>query len=229
MLALLAVVPPVAVACASGSGAGPNAPGGSPLSASALASARVEDEPSADDPNRYKWNRVPPGATERYGHAELVVHAPPDAVRAQVLAFGKYRELAPTKFEKSRVIGADAKAHTTDVYLEVPILKGAAHFWAVMRFDPPQRDGEATTVEAHMVEGNMKTMHAKWRWEPKADGTLVSIDLLLMPNFPVPQPLIDQELRDAAGNAVRGVERRVGEPPATSASSEPSSAVEPEP
>ena len=41
-----------------------------------------------------KWNWVPPGRNERFGHAETLVHAPVDQVRRLVLDFANYKQLA---------------------------------------------------------------------------------------------------------------------------------------
>ena len=42
------------------------------------------------DPGPIKSNWVPPGKSERYGHAEGLIAAPVDTVRAKLLDFGRY-------------------------------------------------------------------------------------------------------------------------------------------
>src|SRR5258708_1523459 len=55
-----------------------------------------------------RWNWTPPGHSDRYGHAETLIHAPLSAVRTHVLDFGHYREMLPSKFKTSRVVGHES-------------------------------------------------------------------------------------------------------------------------
>src|SRR5579859_6844995 len=64
-----------------------------------------------------KWNWTPPGRSDRYGHAETLVHAPLAAVRQQVVDYGRYREFVPSKFKTSRVVGHGVDG-STDVYIQ---------------------------------------------------------------------------------------------------------------
>ena len=94
----------------------------------------------------------------------------------------------------------------TDVYLRIKILKGAAKIWAVVRFEPPSGEGENKTVFAKMQKGNVKRLDATWRIRPVDDAhTEVSLEILLVPDFPVPEALVIPEVRDAAATALDGL------------------------
>jgi len=126
-------------------------------------------------------------------------------VRALVLDYGQYSGYIKS-FETSRVVGR--KGDTTDVYLRVPILKGAAKIWAVVRFDAPKMEGDSELIVAQMVKGNVKRLDAHWRIKKLAeDRTELSLELLIVPDFPAPVSLVIPEVRDAAGTAVSGVRR----------------------
>ncbi|HEX7664408.1 MAG TPA: hypothetical protein VF407_07860, partial [Polyangiaceae bacterium] len=46
------------------------------------------------------------------------------------------------------------------------------------------------------------------------DETILSVDLLLVPQVPAPQSALDETLRDAAGDAVEALKKRVEAPAA---------------
>jgi len=151
-----------------------------------------------------------PVSDYRAGGARTTVFAPPSDVLSQVTDYAHYSEFI-SAFEASKVVGRAGAA--TDVYLRVKILHGAAKIWAVVRFEPAERGGDATTVTAHLVRGNVQRLDAVWRVEDAGEGlTRLSLILLIIPTLPVPEALVVPEVRDAAGTAVRGlrdeVERR---------------------
>ena len=78
-----------------------------PLSLFALAALTLSPAAQADAPDAdaariaaaghsLKWNWVPPGKSERFGHAETLIHAPLADVRRMVLDFAHYKEMAPS-------------------------------------------------------------------------------------------------------------------------------------
>jgi len=158
-----------------------------------------------------KWNWTPPGRTERYGHAETLIHAPLSAVRRQVLQFGHYREFVPSRFKTSRVVGHGADG-STDVYLQIAVLHGLVTLWDVTRFAPPKASAPGIeTVEGRMVpgKGNVEDMDVLWTLRALDDDwTVLKFDLLLKPGLPAPQSAIDEELRDSAMYAVDAVHDR---------------------
>ncbi len=162
-----------------------------------------------------KSNWTPPGKSERYGHAEAIVGAPVDVVRARLADFPHYRELAGPKFKKVNVV--DKAAGKTDVYFQLPIMKGLVTLWYITRFSPPRAvpGGEGEVVEGTFVKGNIKSMHIALSVRPGLDekSSVVLCDLLLSPNVPAPQSAIDEELRDACGDAIKAVRVRTEAPP----------------
>ncbi len=175
------------------------------------ADARADVDPNVArlaDGHSQKNNWVPPSATERYGHSDVLVHAPLAAVKKQVLDFAHYKDLVPDKFHNARVIGKDAGG--TDVYMQVPIMRGLITLWEVMRFRDlqPIASGWAI-VEGFYVKGNLKTANTTWTMHAVDETTtLLELDLLIVPLVPAPQSAVDEELRDAAMQAVDAIRDR---------------------
>ncbi len=203
-----------------------------PVPAPATAAAPAPDPsqwpfapaPSADDlkaqadrlakdqgPIRSNW--TPPGKSERYGHAEGLIAAPYDAVKARLLDFPRYKELAGPKFKKVSVV--DKSATATDLYFQLPIMKGLVTIWYVTRFSTarPGMAG-AEVVEGTFVKGNIKDMQIVFTIRPTADQkTILVCDLNLAITLPAPQAALDEELRDACGDAVNAIRARSTQPP----------------
>jgi hypothetical protein len=152
-----------------------------------------------------KWNWTPPWRAERYGHAEVLIAAPLAQVRSQVTDFPHYREFAPDKFKNARMVGKDGA--NVDMYFQVPIMHGMMTLWYVTRFAPSRVSApETEIVEGRYVKGNIKDMHIVMTMRKVDDRfTILSCDLLLLPNLAAPQGAIDEELRDAAQQAVDAV------------------------
>jgi hypothetical protein len=157
------------------------------------------------DGHSRKTNWVPPGAADRYGRAEVLVHAPLAAVKARVLDFASYKDFSPDRFHNVHVIGKTAGG--TDVYMQLPIMNGVVTLWQVMRFRDvaPLAPGWAI-VEGFYEKGNLKRGNATWTLRRVDDTTtLLQFDLLIVPLVPAPQSLVDEELRDAAMQAVDAI------------------------
>jgi ribosome-associated toxin RatA of RatAB toxin-antitoxin module len=144
-----------------------------------------------------------PQSTRPAGGARCVVSASPELVKSVVQDYGHYAGYIKP-FDKSRVVGKSGDK--TDVYLEVPILKGAAKIWAVVRFDAPKKVGDTEVITGNMVKGNVKQMHGVWklRRTPEND-TELKFEFLIVPNVPVPDSLLSSEARGAAFKAVSGL------------------------
>jgi hypothetical protein len=204
--------------------AAPAAGGNEPAAASAASAWPFAPAPSADDlkaqvdrlakdqgPIRSNW--TPPGKSERYGHAEGLIAAPYDAVKARLLDFPRYKELAGPKFKKVSVV--DKAATSTDLYFQLPIMKGLVTIWYVTRFSTarPGMAG-AEVVEGKFVKGNIKDMQIVFTIRPAADQkTILVCDLNLAITLPAPQSALDEELRDACGDAVNAIRARSTQPP----------------
>jgi ribosome-associated toxin RatA of RatAB toxin-antitoxin module len=174
-----------------------------------LASAVGVSDASADDsprPTRYEVQTPLSGI--KAGAARVAVHAPIDVVRQVVSDYGGYGQ-AIKRFEKARVIGRHGDA--TDVYLQVPILKGAAKVWGVVRFEPAKPDGDGEVIVGRLVKGNVKRLDARWRISKiDADSTNLNLEILIVPDFPIPLPssLVTGEAAFAADKAVEGMRNR---------------------
>jgi hypothetical protein len=178
--------------------------------------AGVSDVARLADGRSQRSNWQPPGTDQRYGHAEVLVHAPLAAVHAAVRDYGRYKDLVPSKFNNARVVAKEDGA--TDVYMQVPIMHGMVTLWQVMRFRDlgPLAPGWAM-VEGWFVRGNLKGGNVAWTLHAiDPEYTLLAVDLLIVPNVPAPQMLIDEELRDAAAQAVEGIRDRTQPSPGPS-------------
>jgi hypothetical protein len=197
---------------ASAAGGQPAAAAPSPRTGWPFERALTEDQRTAQlerlakDPGPHKSNWVPPGRSDRYGHAEGLIDAPYDVVRAKIADFAHYKDLAGPKFKSVRMVGKEPSG--TDVYFQLPIMKGLVTIWYVTRFPPPRElPGGGEVVEGTFVKGNIKRMHIALMARPASDKTVLECDLLLLPSVPAPQGAVDEELRDACGDAVKAVRR----------------------
>ena len=164
------------------------------------------------DPGPIKSNWVPPGRSDRYGHAEGLIAAPVDTVRQRLLDFGHYKDLAGPKFKSVKVV--DKQGQSTDVYFQLPIMKGMVTIWYVTRFPPSRATSSGDVVEGTFVKGNIKNMHLAFTVRPGPDekSSVMVCDLVLRPNVPAPQSALDEELRDACGDAINSVRKTVAAP-----------------
>jgi carbon monoxide dehydrogenase subunit G len=155
-----------------------------------------------------KWNYSPAGRSERYGHAEALVAAPAEKVAKIATDFAHYRELH-RKFATARVVGKEGE--NTDVYMRYPVYIGPmkVEFYEVMRFGSVRATGDAHVLEGRGIKGDMKQGHTVITVKPvDATHSLLSVDVLLVPNIPAPQSLVDEELRDGAQDFVNGLKDR---------------------
>jgi hypothetical protein len=161
------------------------------------------------DPGPIKSNWVPPGKSERYGHAEGIINAPLDTVRAKLVDFGHYKDLAGPKFKSVKVV--DKQGNNTDVYFQLPIMKGIVTLWYITRFPPASKASGGDVVEGSFVKGNIKSMHIAFTLRAGADDkqSIMVCDLILQPNVPAPQAALDEELRDACGDAINSLRATV--------------------
>ncbi len=156
-----------------------------------------------------KSNAVPTGQKARHGVAEMLIAAEPARVLASLQRYGDYQAMAPKKFKTSRLV-AISKSGQSDVYMRVAILRGALTLWLTMRFDPPRVDAAGTrVVEGAYLDGNLAGAHVRYVVQGAGEHqTYVRLELLIELPVPAPQDAVDEELRDAAGDALRGVAAR---------------------
>ncbi len=148
-----------------------------------------------------RYNVAVSGASIHAGGAQTFVSAPVAVVRQIVTDFAKYQDFMP-RFERSRIVGRTKDY--TDVYLQVPILHGAATVWAVTRFKrlAPEADG-TEVIEGTMQQGNVRDFRATWRLTPVDDQhTLLKAEILIVPKLPLPGSVVTPELEFASDKAV---------------------------
>lgn len=148
---------------------------------------------------------VPQGRHERFGHAEALVAAPTLYVRDQAVDFAHYRDLSNGRIRTSRLV--DKRPGSTDVYFQVPVLHGMVTLWQVLRFDDVRRAADGTeTLHGRLVRGNVRAAEMTITIRPAgANRSIVTCDVLIRPDFLVPQSMVDDELKGAAASAVRAL------------------------
>jgi ribosome-associated toxin RatA of RatAB toxin-antitoxin module len=162
---------------------------------------------AADRPDPERYERQTSLSDIKAGGSRDAVHAPIEVVRHIVTDFDGYSSYIK-RFEKAKVIGRHGDK--TDVYLQVPIMKGAAKVWAVVRFDPPRPtgNGDDVVVVGKLLKGNVKRLDAKYQISKiDAQNTKLDLELLIVPDFivPVPNRLVAGEAAYAASRAVLGL------------------------
>ena len=187
------------------------------LAAVTLAPMAAQASPDAEEDalrisaagHTLKWNWTPPGKSERFGHGEAVVGASYDRVRDQILGFQHYKEFNPARFKASRVVG-HPDGGGSDVYMQFSALHGMVTLWTVLRFNPFHSTSDTDEVmEGNFQRGNVDDADVIWTIKKVDDNfTVVKCDILLKPDIPAPQSALDEELRDAAQQAVDGVRER---------------------
>jgi hypothetical protein len=189
----------------------------STLAFGALAPATASASPAEADAVRIstsgqhtlKWTWTPPGKQDRYGHAEAIINAPIADVRRQVMNFGQYKDFAPKRFTLSKVVPGTGGG--TNVKMEFSVLKGLLKLNFIEKFVPRPAGAGTEVVEGKFVSGNVKDANVVWTLEQVDDGfTVLKCDVLIKPDLPgdYAQAAIDEELRDAAQQAVDGVHIR---------------------
>lgn len=169
-----------------------------------LLAPRAAAEPEPRESKRYQVQTKLSGT--KAGAARVRVATPIAEVRRVVRDFAHYSKFIP-QFEKAKVVGRVATK--TDVFLQVPILNGAAKIWAVVRFEPVKSEAGEERLEGHMVEGNVKRLDAWWRFRAVDEETTeLHLELLIVPKFPVPSSLITKQAAYAADQAVLGSRSR---------------------
>ena len=172
------------------------------LAVSAVAQPNEEQKRLMKKRDAERYDVAAEGSRIRAGAARVTVKAPVKAVHKVVSDFKNYPDFI-SKFEKARVVGKEGDK--TDVYLQVPILKGAAKVWAVVRFQPVKSVNGWDVLEAHMIKGNVKRLDAWWRIKKiDDDNTQLNLEMLIVPKLPVPGSLVTDEVAYAADVAVMG-------------------------
>jgi len=154
-----------------------------------------------------RYSVAMPGTTIPAGGAMLAVDAPLASVRQIVTDYAHYQDFVPG-FQKSRILAMSASG--TDVYLQAPILHGAATLWAVVRFAPLVRDAWGERIEGRRRgPANVDDLRATWRLTSiDAGHTVLKLELLIVPSLPLPASMITPQLEESSEDAVRACRDR---------------------
>lgn len=172
-----------------------------------LLGALAQGQPAGAESVIQRYETLTPVSSTKAGGARVQVHAPIDVVERVIMDFGSWGRHIQ-KFEKAKVVGRHGDR--TQVYLQVPILKGASRIWVVAEFEPIKRTDNGDVLVAKMLKGNVKRLDAKWRLSKIDDqNTKVELEVLLEPDWPLPIPksLVTEEAMNAAEQAVDGHRR----------------------
>lgn len=150
-----------------------------------------------------KSNFEKKGSKFRVGRAEIFVSAPMKDVKAAVLDYAAYSSIIP-KFQKSKVLKREGES--AEVYLQIPILKGAATLWAQESFAKPVAEGKGEKIVGSYLKGNVDSLEATWHYRPvDATHTVVTLDIFIAPKIVAPESLVTKEVEDACGDGVRAI------------------------
>lgn len=154
-----------------------------------------------------KTHFVDPTTKQTWGRAQIYVDAPMKDVRAAVLDYGNWSTFI-TRFQKSKLLKKESSG-AAEVYLQMPILKGAATLWAVEKFDAPVPEGKGEKVVGHYQKGNVEDLQAIWHYRPIDEShTVVTLEIFVQPKLAVPDGLMISQREDAAGEGCIGVKDR---------------------
>jgi Polyketide cyclase / dehydrase and lipid transport len=154
-----------------------------------------------------RYNVAVQGYSIRAGGGMTVINAPLASVRRTVTDYGHYADFMP-RFQKSRIVGKSGPS--TDVYLQVSILHGAASIWAVTRFGQPVPEGAGERIEGRLHgQGNVDQLLAVWHLLPVDENhTIAKLELLIVPKLPLPGSVVTPELEYASDQAVSATRDR---------------------
>jgi ribosome-associated toxin RatA of RatAB toxin-antitoxin module len=149
---------------------------------------------------------TPLGKKFKTGHAEIFVNAPVSKVRASVQDYANYQAVIP-RFQKAKVLKKSGT--TTDVYLQIPIMHGAATVWTVQHFESPASKGSLEWIDGTSVQGNVDALRTRWTYRAADEGhTVLTCEIYVeprLPGIPLPSDTIGHEAEKAASEAVVSV------------------------
>jgi ribosome-associated toxin RatA of RatAB toxin-antitoxin module len=180
------------------------------LSLASVASADTYSPP-ATDAQAAKLAKLGKEAKSNYAMKDSkfkVARAEIAQVKSSVMDYANYSSFIP-KFQKSKVIKGKS-GEPQEVFLQIPILHGAATIWAVENFAVPAVDGKTgEKIVGSMVKGNVDDLRATWRYRAVDDKhTVLSLDIYIAPKIAAPESVVTAEVEDACGDGVRAVKER---------------------
>jgi ribosome-associated toxin RatA of RatAB toxin-antitoxin module len=121
--------------------------------------------------------------------------------------YALYKDFLP-HFEISKVLSQ--RGASALLYVQVKVMKGAKTIWAELKLKPKQGNGSVRVIEAKMMKGNVDHFEALWEVTPIDDKrTLVSFEIVVDPDWPLPAGFISDENAASARKTVRALRERV--------------------
>jgi ribosome-associated toxin RatA of RatAB toxin-antitoxin module len=153
---------------------------------------------------------VQEGSEIQWGHAVGVVGTPVDAVIPVITDYGNYVDFLPY-FTKSQVLAK--RGDKAMAYMEVTVAAGTITLWAQLKLVETAVDGGVRLVEAHLVDGNIRTFRASWKLTPVDDGKRTRVDFKMHvdPDLPLPSSMFSRHNEKAAGKIVEALREHVTE------------------
>jgi ribosome-associated toxin RatA of RatAB toxin-antitoxin module len=138
-----------------------------------------------------------------------MVDAPAAAVMSVLQDYARYKDFLPN-FQASRVLSQ--RGTSALVYLQVSVLHGASKIWVEVKLHERPAQGATRTIEGTMMRGNVDRFEAVWQVTPfDPHHSVVSFQLLVDPNMPVPATLVNDENQKNARKALRALRATLAE------------------
>lgn len=129
---------------------------------------------------------------------QIVVDYSIDEVKTLVTSCWKYDKLF-------KYVTKAQKLSSNECYIEATVLKGTVTFWMKVKIMPEvvDADGRTVRIEARMSDGNVKTFSAKGKLVAlDKRKTLVVFRMKADPNLPLPDSMIEAEIKKMLHNAL---------------------------
>ncbi len=148
------------------------------------------------------------GGLER-GKAICVIDATPNEVFRVATDYGKYKDFLP-RIHESRVLSWDAVGPMVEIVIQLPWPVSQA--WVSARYAHEQLPGEIYRVRFDLVRGSMKRYVGSIYIEPwDAGKTAVTYQLLVDPNAPATDSMINRGVRSTVKHFVQSLRQRVND------------------
>ncbi|EYF08365.1 SRPBCC family protein [Chondromyces apiculatus] len=175
--------------------------------------ARADDESerlaALGKAHTYTVKTTAPMSPIETGGAAILVDAPIEDVRKVVTNYGAYQKFLKP-FDQSRVLSK--RKGVSEVYLQVPVLHGAANIWAITEIAAPVKRGNEEVIVGKLKKGNVDDFRAVWRLRSAGpDKTVLKLELLVDPALPFGASLVTKALVHSAAKGVGGVKKRAEE------------------
>lgn len=140
------------------------------------------------------------GSKFKMARADIIVAANVATVRAALVDHAQYKSLFP-KLRLVKVLRKTGQA--AEVYMTLPVMNGAANIWAVQKMDAPAPEGNGEKIVGHFIKGNVEDLRTTWHYRAiDANHTLLSLEMFISLNVPVPASVVNDEVDQACAEGV---------------------------